>query len=114
MSGLPQFTTPEELAEQTGWSPRHVRKLARELGACRIMGNRMTLTADDVTTILEHSKPCRSPSIDVAKSGIIAGRLPAGDYEALRAQRARKLPSELQPKKNSGTGKVLLMDRQRS
>jgi hypothetical protein len=35
--------TPEELAEKTGWSPRRVREVARGLGACRIMGNRMVL-----------------------------------------------------------------------
>ena len=109
-----KFVTPEELAKETGWSARHVRKLARELGACRILGNRMTLTPDDVQAILEARRPCPSPSIDAAKSGITAGRLPVGSYEALRAQRARKLPSESQPTKKSGNGTVVLMDRPRS
>jgi excisionase family DNA binding protein len=49
--------TPEELAKQMGWSARRVRKLARELGACRILGNRMRLTRDDVDAILEETRP---------------------------------------------------------
>lgn len=111
---LPRTTTPEALAEHMGWSPRRVRKFARDLGACRIMGNRMSLTDDDVKTILEASKPCPSSSINVVKSGITAGPLPAGDYEALRAQRARRSPSEPLRSKSKPSGKVILMDRRRS
>jgi hypothetical protein len=107
-------TTPEAFAEDYGWSPRRVRKLARELGACRVIGNRMILTDDDVTTILEASKPCPSKSTSAAQSGTTAALLPAGDYEALRAQRARKSPSDSPPRSKRGTGKVILMDRHRS
>ncbi len=114
MSAFPELMTPDELAEQAGWSPRHVRKLARELGACRIMGNRMTLTPEDVATILEHSKPCPSPSIDVARSGTSVARLPGSAYEALLKLRARKSPSELQQSTSKQSGKVLSMDRERS
>lgn len=49
MIALPATTAPETLADHMGWSPRRVRKLARDLGACRIVGNRMVLTGDDVT-----------------------------------------------------------------
>ena len=108
------YTTPEALAADTGWSERRVRKIARELGACRIMGNRMILTADDVTAIMEASKPCPSNSTSAARSGITAAQLPSGDYEALRAQRARKLPSELLPNSKPSTGRVISMDRHRS
>lgn len=48
----PAHTTPEAFAEVYGWSPRRVRKLARELGACRVIGNRMILTREDVIAIL--------------------------------------------------------------
>ena len=34
----PYFTTPEALANDTGWSERRIRKMARGLGACRVMG----------------------------------------------------------------------------
>ena len=54
---LPEVTTPEELAKQLGWSARRVRSLARELGACRLLSNRMTLTKEDVDAILEATKP---------------------------------------------------------
>src|SRR6476646_4864794 len=85
MNALPDFTTPEALADHLGWSPRRVREVARRLGACRIIGNRMILLPDDVKAIMEASKPCPSSSTDAAKSGTIAAPLPGGDYEALRA-----------------------------
>ena len=49
---LPEVTTPDALAKQLGWSERRVRDKARELGACRILGNRMILLPEDVTAIL--------------------------------------------------------------
>lgn len=114
MTALPDHTTPEQLAETYGWSERRVREIARSLGACRIMGNRMVLLPDDVKAILEASRPCPLNSIDVGKSGITGARLPDGDYEVLRAFRSRKPPNELPHQKNKSTGKVILMGRSRS
>ena len=54
---LPEVVTPAELAKRMGWSERRVRDLARRLGACRILGNRMVLTKEDVDAILEATKP---------------------------------------------------------
>jgi hypothetical protein len=45
---LPEITTPAELAERMGWSERHVRDLARRLGACRVLGNRMVMLPQDI------------------------------------------------------------------
>ena len=90
MPKLPDFTTPEDLARHLGWSPRRIRMAARQLGACRIMGNRMILTMADVDAIMEASRPCPSRSANAAVSGVTAARLPAGDYAALQALRARK------------------------
>lgn len=64
-------TTPEEFAKLRGFSPRRVRQLARELGACRILGNKMSLEDEDVRTLLEALKPCPLPSSGAARSGII-------------------------------------------
>ena len=50
---LPDVTTPADLAQRLGWSERHVRDLARRLGACRVLGNRMVMLPDDVAAILE-------------------------------------------------------------
>lgn len=57
MSAVPAFTTPEDLARSAGWSPRKVREIARGLGACRIIGNRMVLRDCDVVLILKAAKP---------------------------------------------------------
>lgn len=54
---LPDTVTPEQLAERMGWSPRRVKALARAIGACRILGNRMVLTRSDVGVIMLASKP---------------------------------------------------------
>lgn len=51
MTVLPETTTPSALAECLGWSERRVRDLARRLGACRILGNRMVLLEQDVEAI---------------------------------------------------------------
>lgn len=83
---LPAGISPAEFARHFGWSEKRVRRVAKKLGACRILGNRMTLLAEDVQTILEFAK-CPSTSTAAAKSGTTAGRLPAIDYEARRAQR---------------------------
>jgi hypothetical protein len=87
---LPEITTPETLAEHMGWSARHLRKVARELGACRLLGNRMVLTADDVETILEASRP-RPFCTRATRS---EEPLLDGSYEDLQRLRARKLPNE--------------------
>lgn len=108
------FTTPEELAEQAGWSPRRVREVARGLGACRIMGNRMVLTDEDVAAILEASRPCPSKSTVEAKSGITVAPLPVGGYEALRKLRTRDERSKSRQPEKSGSGKVITMARKQS
>jgi hypothetical protein len=59
MSGalsLPDGISPKEFADRYDWSERRVRAKARELGACRILGNRMILLPEDVTTILEATR----------------------------------------------------------
>jgi integrase len=48
--------TPAEVADRLGWSERRVRDKARELGACRILGNRMVLLPQDVDVLLEATK----------------------------------------------------------
>lgn len=101
--------TPEDIAAKFGWSPRHIRKLAREIGACRLMGNRMVLLPDDVQAILEATKPCPSPSTNAAKSGTTGARLPAVSYATLLARRTKSAPKELPQKQKQRRGKVVLM-----
>lgn len=55
---LPDHVTPADLAGHIGVSERELRRLARELGACRIFGKAMILLPEDVETILEASRPC--------------------------------------------------------
>ncbi|MGB3811671.1 MAG: hypothetical protein WA950_00470 [Shinella sp.] len=56
-ASLPKVFTPEELAIHFGWSPRKIREFARQTGACRILGNRMVFTQEDVNALLEALKP---------------------------------------------------------
>jgi hypothetical protein len=105
--------TPAELATAVGWSERRVRDKARELGACRILGNRMILLPQDVDTIMEATK-CPSSSTGAARSGIIAGRLPVRDYEDLVRQRTKPLRRERPPKSKQTNGNVISMDPNRS
>ena len=113
---LPQFTTPEELAGHAGWSERKVREIARKIGACRIVGNRMLLTQTDVDAILEASRPCPSKSTVEAKSGItVAPSLKVdGGYEALQKLRRKTERLNTLPASKPESGKVITMARNRS
>jgi len=112
---LPETTTPEALADHMGWSGRRVRELARKLGACRILGNRMILLGEDVAAIMEAAKPCPSKSIAVreALSGSIGERLPEIDSVDLLAQLTRKPRRELRPRSKTSSGNVVSMGKKR-
>src|SRR5258705_7175932 len=110
--------TPAELAAALGWSERRVRDKARELGACRILGNRMVLLPQDVDTIMEATK-CPSSSLSGKRSmedifGTTGGQLPAIDYAARLAQRTAKSRRVLSPRSKTDTTNVISMDRTKS
>jgi len=112
---LPETTTPEVLAQHMGWSERRVRNLARRLGACRILGNRMSLLKEDVEAILEAAKcPSSSTAANAATSGTTGGRLPEIGYEDLLAQMTAKPRHVLRPRSKAATTNVISMDRKRS
>ena len=112
---LPETTTPEELARHMGWAPKRVRRLAKRLGACRVLGNRMALMPEDVQAILEATKPCPSKSIDVreALSGNTVERLPDIDSAALLAHLTKKPRRELRPRLKTSSGNVVSMEKKR-
>lgn len=81
--------TPREFAAARGFSERAVRKKARELGTCRILGNRMILEDEDVRALLEALKPNPLPPLINAMSAGAHPRTSSGSYEELRVLRAR-------------------------
>jgi hypothetical protein len=110
---LPDGITPAQFASRYGWSERRVRDKARELGACRILGNRMVLLPDDVQAILEATK-CPSSSTGAVKFGTTAARLPGGTYADLVKQRTKTSRRERPPKSSPTSGNVISMDRNQS
>ena len=112
---LPEVTTPKALADHLDWSERRVRDLARRLGACRILGNRMVLLGEDIAAIMEAAKPCPSKSIAVreALSGSIGERLPDVDSVALLAHLTKKPRKELRPRSKTSSGNVVSMGKKR-
>lgn len=75
---LPDGRGPEEVARHFGIPPRKLRQMARELGACRIVGNKMFLLPADVEAILEaaHPKPEQyRPGRDSAELNALLKRL---------------------------------------
>lgn len=84
---LPDGRTPEDVARHFGVSPRRIRQMARELGACRIFGNKMFLLPADIEAILEASKP---------KPRAAPSR-PGGDYEEV-LKRLDRMKKEAAPK----------------
>lgn len=107
--------TPEEFAKEMGWGAKRVRQLAKKLGACRVLGNRMALMPEDIEVILEATKLCPSSySNDERKtaiSGTTAGRSATITYEDRLALRTRKTPRVLRPRSSTSTSTVISMDR---
>src|ERR1700756_5609872 len=110
--------TPAQLAAALGWSERRVRDKARELGACRLMGNRMILLPEDVQALLEATK-CPSSSLSGKRAmedifGTTGGQLPAIDYEGRLAQRTARSRRVLSPRSKTDSTNVISMDRKKS
>ena len=112
---LPATTTPEALAERLGWSPRRVRQFAKSLGACRVQGNRMALTKEDVDAILEKSS---TMSLKIYKRGgvwhyrgTVAGRRLRGSCKttnkAIAQRQAAKIEARYWAGHFDGPGAVL-------
>lgn len=110
---LPAYTTPTELAAHLGVNERTLRAKAREVGACRIIGNKMFHTDGDVNLLLEAMRPCPSNYTGAAKSGITGAPLPAGSYETLRAQRTKQSPKGSRTKQPPANGGVISMAQRR-
>ena len=112
---LPEATTPEALARHLGWGEKRLRTLARRLGACRVLGNRMVFLPDDVAAIMEATRPCPSKSIGVreAMSGAIGERLPDIDSVELLAQLTRKPQRVLRPRSRTESGNVVSMEKRK-
>ena len=112
----PETTTAAELASDLGIPERRLRSMARRIGACRIFGKTMIFTPDDVKAILEHARPCplNSSSAPAASTGTTPAPLPEGDFAALQVLRTRQERNASQPRKKTGSGKVISMARRRS
>ena len=112
---LPEITTPADLAKHLGWNEKALRSLARRLGACSVLRNKMVFWPDHVDAIKKATEPCPSKSIDAreALSGAIGERLPEIDSAALLAHLTRKPRKELRPRSKTNTGSVVLMEKRR-
>ncbi|MDX0199126.1 helix-turn-helix domain-containing protein [Sinorhizobium meliloti] len=92
---LPEGRSPEEVARHFGISPRKLRQMARELGACRIVGNKVFLLPADVEAILEaaHPKPePYRPGDDSAELNALLKRL-----EPAKGKGSKKLTRNTRP-----------------
>ena len=57
--------SPRQFAEERGFSERAVRKLARRLGACRVLGRTMWFEDEDVLVLDQHFKQSRGVSAEL-------------------------------------------------
>jgi hypothetical protein len=101
--------TPAQLAKKLGWAEKRLRSLAKKLGACRVLGNRMVFLPEDVTAIMEATRPCPLKSTSEAVFGTIAGQLPDIDYEDRLAQRIAKQRPALRPRSRTDNTNVVPM-----
>ena len=105
--------SPEALAQEMGWGVKRVRRLAKKLGACCILGNRMALLPRHVEIITKATEPCPSDSTGLkeVQSGTTAAPLPEIDYEARLKQRIEKSRRVLSPRSKTSTTNVVSMGR---
>src|SRR5689334_12008163 len=111
-----EIATPADLAKAWGCSERHIRQLARRIGACHVAGKVMWLDEKDKQAVWEAMRPCPLKSTDAKDqiSGTTEARLPEGSYvEALKLA-TRIQHSGSRPKSKRGTGKVVSMVPNRS
>lgn len=77
-----------------------MRDKARELGACRILGNRMVFTQSDIELILETTWPCPSKSTSAARRGTTGTRFPGrqlhGTTGAANKEAAARIESNIE------------------
>lgn len=112
------FLTPESVVktfEEAGIhiSERELRRLAREIGACRQIGKALFFTEDDIEAIVEASRPCPSKSTKEDRSGTTAEQSPVGGYAALQKLRTKSARNASQPKEKHRSGRVISMGRAR-
>lgn len=109
---VPNYTTPRELAEKLGASPRFVGDTIRQLGCFCKIGQKVIMLDHHVVAFME-AMECHSTSPSGARSGTTQGQLPEGDFEALRKHRTKTVPPGLRRKSKRKLGDVILMDQAR-
>lgn len=108
---LPEHIKPRDLANHLGVSERTVRKIARDLGACRIIGKEMIFLSEDLDTFMEGIKQCPLDCKNVGTSGTTQERLPGGDYAALRDRLTKPSRKGSRRKSSTAPGNVVSMGR---
>ena len=111
MALLPEVATADQLAARFGVPVRTLKEFAREIGACRILGNSMWFTEDDVNAIMEAARPCPSKSTSAVRSGTIEAPLMGDDYAALQKRLTAKQQKGSKRKSSNERGNVISMGR---
>lgn len=105
---IPETTTPAELAERLGASPRRVQDEVRALGCYCKIGGKVLMCAHHVEAFME-AMECPSNSTGAAKPGTTGDRLPEGDYVVLRKRLTKPMLKGSKRKLNKGPGTVVSM-----
>jgi len=105
---IPETTTPVELAEKLGASPRYVQDKVRALGCYCKIGGKVVMRDHHVEMFMK-AMECHSNSICAAKSGTTGDPLPEGNYAALQARLKKPAPKGSKRKSNKGRGNVVSM-----
>lgn len=86
------------IVKHLGWSPRELTRKAREIGACRLLGNAMILVQEDIDALMEATKPARKTA-DAAVKPVSAD----GSYQDLVRLNATLQAKAVKPPRNSYT-----------
>jgi hypothetical protein len=69
---LPEYYTPQDLADRLGWSISRVRNVARRAGACRVIGRTMLFIDEDVAIMeaIANGELKQPPPIETRKYSV--------------------------------------------
>src|SRR5690554_4034722 len=81
-------------------SERALRKRARELGACRVLGKAMLLLPEHIDQIISEPEPCRTYSNAGMSGGTHFPLVASATEEALR--RLTRNSQKISPQRNTG------------
>ena len=98
---LGEFISPTEMAKRLGISERYLRKFAKETGYYRKFGGKMLFLQEDVSALMEASKPWQKPKVSSSTRGVISGIIEERSVQECYEEARRLMKRKRHPNRRS-------------